>query len=188
MPILLACTLIFVVLGVFFILIHLLLGSLIRPARPNPEKQSIYECGEPTVGTSWIQFDLRFYVVALLFVVFDVGLVFLFPWGVVFGKLNGLASPSFTLSSSADQTALVKALMPESTNVAQQLSSFQPQAALQMAWLAAAFALFFFGTLLFGYAYLWRRGDLNWVRSTEAESVAAVREVERVEVEMAAAH
>jgi NADH-quinone oxidoreductase subunit A len=52
-----------------------------------------YECGEPTIGSSFVQFDLRFYVVALLFIIFDVEVAFFFPWGVVFGKATQLASP-----------------------------------------------------------------------------------------------
>src|SRR5437660_12091449 len=82
----------FVALAVFFVFIHLVMGRFIRPVRPDPDKLTIYECGEPTIGSSWIQFDLRFYVVALLFVIFDVEVAFFFPWAVVFGKVNALAS------------------------------------------------------------------------------------------------
>src|SRR5438132_1737257 len=85
--------LIFLILAVVFVFFHLMLGKLIRPARPEPEKLTIYECGEPTVGSAWIQFDLRFYVVALLFVIFDVEVAFFFPWAVVFGKASTLARP-----------------------------------------------------------------------------------------------
>src|SRR5580704_11771014 len=83
--------LVFLGLGAFFVFIHLLLGKVIRPRRPSAEKLTIYECGEPTIGSAWIQFDLRFYVVALLFVIFDVEVVFFFPWAIVFGKANQLA-------------------------------------------------------------------------------------------------
>src|SRR5260370_36404832 len=83
--------LVFLAIAVFFLFFHLMLGKTVRPARPDPEKLTIYECGEPTIGSSWIQFDLRFYVVALLFVIFDVEVVFFFPWAVVFGKANQLA-------------------------------------------------------------------------------------------------
>src|SRR6266849_3095017 len=82
----------FVVVAVFFVFIHLVAGRFIRPVKPDPEKLTIYECGEPTIGSSWIQFDLRFYVVALLFVIFDVEVAFFFPWAVVFGKANQLAN------------------------------------------------------------------------------------------------
>src|ERR1700735_3814632 len=89
---LVAFALLFIVVGVGFILIHLVIGKLIRPSRPDAEKLTIYECGEPTIGSAWIQFDLRFYVVALLFVVFDVEVAFFFPWAEVFGKANDVAA------------------------------------------------------------------------------------------------
>ena len=79
-----AYLLLFVAVGVAFIFVHLLAGKLIRPSKQSAEKQTTYECGEPTIGTSWVQFDLRFYVVALLFVIFDVEVAFLFPWAVAF--------------------------------------------------------------------------------------------------------
>src|SRR5437016_5980095 len=82
----------FIVVAVFFVFIHLVAGRFIRPVKPDPEKLTIYECGEPTIGSSWIQFDLRFYVVALLFVIFDVEVAFFFPWATVFGKANQLAN------------------------------------------------------------------------------------------------
>src|SRR2546430_16580598 len=82
----------FIAVAVFFVFIHLVAGRFIRPVKPDPEKLTIYECGEPTIGSSWIQFDLRFYVVALLFVIFDVEVAFFFPWAVVFGKANAVAA------------------------------------------------------------------------------------------------
>src|SRR6184192_3586991 len=93
MPTLLGYILLFTFIAVFFVFIHLCIGRLIRPSKYDREKSEIYECGEPTVGTSWIQFDLRFYVVALLFVIFDVEVAFFFPWAVVFGKAATLANP-----------------------------------------------------------------------------------------------
>jgi len=63
----------------------LLLGRLLRPSRPNPIKSAAYECGEQPVGSGWVQFDLRFYVVALVFLVFDVEIALFYPWAVVFG-------------------------------------------------------------------------------------------------------
>src|SRR5438874_4160273 len=94
MPPLVAYMLLFVAVGVGFIFVHLLAGKLIRPSRPGVEKGTIYECGEPTIGSAWVQFDLRFYVVALLFVIFDVEVAFFFPWAEVFGKANALANAS----------------------------------------------------------------------------------------------
>src|SRR5271163_3244841 len=91
MPELLGYLLLFTGVGAAFIFVNLMAGKLIRPAKMNPEKASIYECGEPTVGSAWVQFDLRFYVVALLFVIFDVEMAFFFPWAVVYGKATALA-------------------------------------------------------------------------------------------------
>ena len=62
----------FFVAGASIVLAPLLIGRLVRPSNPTPEKDAVYECGEPTIGSSFIQWDLRFYTVALLFIVFDV--------------------------------------------------------------------------------------------------------------------
>src|SRR5271154_4510853 len=83
--------LVFLAVSTFFLFFHLMLGKLVRPIKPDPDKLTIYECGEPTIGSAWIQFDLRYYVVALLFVIFDVEVAFFFPWAVVYGKTNTLA-------------------------------------------------------------------------------------------------
>src|SRR6476646_9509096 len=101
--------LLFVIVGVGFILIHLLIGKLIRPSKPGEEKGTIYECGEPTIGSAWIQFDLRFYVVALLFVIFDVEVAFFFPWAVVFGQSNSLSHVA-TPQTDAERWAYVEQL------------------------------------------------------------------------------
>lgn len=65
----------------------LLFGKLLRPKNPGGMKNEIYECGEPTVGPAWVQFDLRFYVVAILFLVFDVEIAVLYPWAVIYKEL-----------------------------------------------------------------------------------------------------
>src|SRR5437016_6178517 len=101
--------LLFTAVGVGFILFNLTLGKLLRPAKMNAEKGTIYECGEPTVVSAWVQFDLRFYVVALLFVIFDVEMAFFFPWAVVFGKANELADPALPL----DKRAAIVATLPQ---------------------------------------------------------------------------
>src|SRR6185295_8025705 len=62
----------FATVGFVFLFANLLVGRLLRPSNPHAEKLEIYECGEPTIGSSFVQFDLRFYVVALLFIIFDV--------------------------------------------------------------------------------------------------------------------
>src|SRR5215475_14425160 len=99
---------VFLAVGSFFLFIHLVMGKMIRPNRFEGDKLSIYECGEPTVGSAWIQFDLRYYVVALLFVVFDVEVAFFFPWAVVFGDLNTIARETY--HRGPDQAAIVKQL------------------------------------------------------------------------------
>jgi NADH-quinone oxidoreductase subunit A len=222
-----AYLLLFVAVGVGFIFVHLIAGKLIRPSKPDAEKGTIYECGEPTIGSAWIQFDLRFYVVALLFVIFDVEVAFFFPWAEVFGKANAivnaekpataaeyrvyadkmldLAAPAS--SSPTIQAPLVKrykemqtltdedlvalkekqaeaakkqAARAKLTNAEANLLQFDGplkknefatnlDSARELSWLAFLEVLVFFGVLLVGFAYLWRRGDLAWVRSTAAE-------------------
>src|SRR5947209_20060177 len=99
--------LVFLVVGVFFLFIHLVIGRLVRPVRPEPEKLTIYECGEPTIGSAWVQFDLRYYVIALLFVIFDVEVAFFFPWATVFGKTTTLAQENLP---PADRAAITREL------------------------------------------------------------------------------
>src|SRR3954451_8557607 len=101
MPEMVGYLLLFTGVGVAFILVNLSVGKLIRPANMDAEKGTIYECGEPTIGSAWVQFDLRFYVVALLFVIFDVEMAFFFPWAVVFGRANQLADPRLPRSERA---------------------------------------------------------------------------------------
>src|SRR5919106_954936 len=85
----------FALTGFLFLFVNLLVGKLLRPRLPNREKLEVYECGEPTIGSSFVQFDLRFYVVALLFIIFDVEVAFFFPWANVFGKSTQLKDPYF---------------------------------------------------------------------------------------------
>ena len=74
----------FILGGLGFILIALMVGKVLRPNRPNEEKLTTYESGEDPVNNAWGQFNLRFYIIALVFILFEVELVFLFPWAVVF--------------------------------------------------------------------------------------------------------
>jgi NADH-quinone oxidoreductase subunit A len=83
-----AAVLIFLGLGIGMVLFTFFLHRLIRPSNPYPAKNQNYECAEMPIGNSWIQFNNRFYIFALIFVVFDVEAVFLFPWAVAFGKLG----------------------------------------------------------------------------------------------------
>lgn len=83
--------LLFVILGFVFVGIALVLSAVIRPSKPNPVKNSTYECGEIPIGEPWIKFNVRFYVIALVFLLFDVEVVFLLPWAVVFKQLGWFA-------------------------------------------------------------------------------------------------
>jgi NADH-quinone oxidoreductase subunit A len=155
--------LVFLAVGVGFLLTNLMIGKLVRPAKPEVEKGIVYECGEPPVGSSWIQFDLRFYVVALLFVVFDVEMAFFFPWAIVFGGSNRLADERLVQEHPAIQQSLTGQPVPEGTQV-------DAEAARTLARLAFLDILLFFGILLVGFAYLWKRGDLEWVRSMSGQN------------------
>ncbi len=109
----------FFIVGVIFVAGGLVTAWLIRPNRPYPSKLSTYECGEEPMGDTRVRFNIRFYVVALIFLIFDVEVVFLFPWALVFSKLG---------------------------------------------WYAFIEMMVFLGILFVGYAYVWRKGDLEWDR------------------------
>src|SRR5438105_5014193 len=89
MDILLSVTL-FVGFGAAFVLFNLAMGALARPRVPNVEKAAAYECGETAIGSSWVQFDLRFYIVALVFLIFDVEVALFYPWAVAYGSAGAL--------------------------------------------------------------------------------------------------
>jgi len=78
--------LVFAILGILFIFGSLFVGKLLRPKNPYPVKGEIYECGESAVGPAWISFNIRFYLIALIFVIFDVEAALMFPVAVVFKK------------------------------------------------------------------------------------------------------
>lgn len=130
----------FIAVGIGFVYVNLLVGKFVRPALPNPEKLTVYECGEPTIGSSWVQFDLRFYIVALVFLVFDVEVALFYPWAVAYGSAHELAAKTGMSVFDIRSVALVD-------------------------------MLFFFGVLLVGFAYLWRFGYLDWVRSSATTSL-----------------
>ena len=169
----------FVLAGLLFLFVNLLVGYLLRPNNPSPEKGEIYECGEPTIGSSFVQFDLRFYVVALLFIIFDVEIAFFFPWATVFGKANHLhdATQAQQVVSRAANGDLV--LDANVTSLYRELGVRAPvfegdpelvrrQIGEQAKLLARATLVdiaVFFGVLLIGFAYVWKRGDLDWVRA-----------------------
>ncbi len=83
--------LIFLGVGILLVGITLLLSRVLHPRKITEEKLLTYECGEDAVGDAWIKFNNRFYIVALIFIIFDIEVVFLFPWAVVFKKLGMFA-------------------------------------------------------------------------------------------------
>ncbi len=109
---------IFFILGAIFVAGGLVTNWLIRPSRPGREKFMLYECGEDVEGAAHIRFNIRFYVIALAFLLFDLEFVMLFPWAVVFREMGEVAF-----------------------------------------WLG----MVFIAVLIVGDAYLWKKGDLDWV-------------------------
>jgi NADH-quinone oxidoreductase subunit A len=174
----------FALTGFVFLFANLVIGWLVRPRLPNREKLEVYECGEPTIGSSFVQFDLRFYVVALLFIIFDVEVAFFFPWAAVFGKVTQLAAEPPAAVASADggnlydataQTRLrelgIKDAAAPTTADAAELQS----AARNMALTSFADIAVFFAVLLVGFAYVWKRGDLDWVRAMTRQNTSLVQ-------------
>ncbi len=129
---------VFVVFSALFVIVAVsVLSRILRPtARPpdEPAKMETYECGEPAIGSSWVRFDIRFYTVALIFIIFDVEVAFLYPWGVVFEDLQKIGYGAFVFLE----------------------------------------ALVFLAILVVGFVYCWRKGDLDWVKSSEGQARPAV--------------
>jgi NADH:ubiquinone oxidoreductase subunit 3 (subunit A) len=117
-----AAILAFIVVAVGFLAVNLVLWKILRPSRFSEEKLTTYECGENPTGSAWVQFNIRFYVFALIFIIFDVEAVFLLPWAVVFRELGPLA--------------FIEGLV-------------------------------FIFILVVALAYVWRKGDLEWVRAED---------------------
>jgi NADH:ubiquinone oxidoreductase subunit 3 (subunit A) len=117
-----AAVLAFLVVAIAFLVVNLLIWKVLRPSRFSEEKLTTYECGENPTGSAWIQFNIRFYVFALIFIIFDVEAVFLLPWAVVFRQLGVLAFLE---------------------------------------------GLVFIAILAVALAYVWRKGDLEWVRAED---------------------
>src|SRR5439155_26134632 len=106
MELLLSVT-IFLAFGAVFVFANLVLGYFARPQIPNAEKLTVYECGEPTIGNSWVQFDLRFYIIALVYLVFDVEVALFYPWAVAYGNAPALAEQIGMTASAVRGVAIV---------------------------------------------------------------------------------
>ncbi len=182
----------FIAVAMGFVFVNLLVGRFLRPSAPTAEKLEIYECGEPTIGSSFVQFDLRFYVVALLFIIFDVEVAFFFPWATVFGKANQIvaadvAPPVAAAAADAEIESRLRELVGYRSPLAI-LDSVSPvemslrrgedgrraavaDAARTIARVSLIDMLVFFAVLMVGFAYVWRRGDLDWVRTAAARQM-----------------
>jgi len=119
--------LVFFSVGTAALAVVLLIARLLRPKGTySADKYATYECGEEPQGTAWIQFNVRFYVFALIFIIFDVEAIFLFPWAVVFKTLGPFAFVE---------------------------------------------GLIFIVILIVGLAYVWRKGDLEWVKPDDLQAI-----------------
>ena len=196
----------FVAVGAAFLAVNLIVGWVVRPRAPNTEKLEVYECGEPTIGSSFVQFDLRFYVVALLFIIFDVEVALFFPWATVFGKATQLADPALATATAdggltpaaaglfrelgvaqpaipAEAGPLFQPTLAEARAIEAARGSKTPaqargewsvaKAGTLLARTAVVDMAAFFAILLVGFAYVWCRGDLDWVRAVSSERAAA---------------
>jgi NADH-quinone oxidoreductase subunit A len=123
----LANILVFIALGVGFLFATLFLGSLLRPKVPESEKNAIYDCGEAPITQAWFNFNPRFYIVALVFLIFDVEVAFTYPVATVFRRWIADGNGMF---------AFVELLL-------------------------------FIVILAVGLAYVWAKGDLEWVRRSK---------------------
>ena len=170
----------FATVGLLFLLVALFVGRLLRANVPTREKLEPYECGEPAVGSSFVQFDLRFYVVALVFLVFEVEVALFFPPAAIFGKATQLMGPQAHQTSWAVAEELgmkplagAKGTVPfssdENWDSPRPVRSLAPaEAAADARTLALASMAdlgVFFAVILLGFAYVWWRGDLDWVRA-----------------------
>jgi len=104
-----ANVLLFLLAAVGFVVFNLVLGSFLRRDRYDVEKMRIYECGEPAIGSSWIRYNIRFYRLALVFLVFEVEVVFLFPAAVILQRLGWLGFAEVILFVGVLVVALVYA-------------------------------------------------------------------------------
>jgi NADH-quinone oxidoreductase subunit A len=129
--------LVFAAVGFVFVFANLILASVLRPKRKTDVGLETYECGEETIGDAWIQFDIRYYTVALVYVIFAVEIAFLFPWALVLK--DAVADTGAAQGSGIGVFVLVEG--------------------------------FLFVVILFlGLAYVWAKGDLDWVLSYRASS------------------
>ncbi|MEP3478279.1 MAG: NADH-quinone oxidoreductase subunit A [Fuerstiella sp.] len=147
--------------------IPMLVGRWLRPKLPTPEKDAIYECGEDAIGSSEIQFDLRFYVVALLFIVFDVEVAFFFPWAAIYGSSAQLADARLSEPAREELSARLLDINTANMTANEIVSADTAQTLLFTGFFDL---LVFFAVLMVGFAYVWSRGDLDWIRAMSQQA------------------
>jgi NADH-quinone oxidoreductase subunit A len=162
----------FALVGFLFLFFALLLGRFLRTSAPSPQKGEPYECGEPPVGPAFIQFDLRFYVVALVFIVFEVEVALFFPPATVFGKATQVMSGKASETTAAELCGVAADVAGQEQDRAAEVA---PEDARVLALAAMADLSVFFAVILLGFAYVWWRGDLDWVRAIGREGPTAQR-------------
>ena len=96
-----ASVLVFLIFGALLVAMMTGLSWLLRPHNPEPGKLTTYECGEPPTGNAWINFNIRFYLIALIFVIFDVEVAFIYPVTVVFRDWVARGQGAFALTEIA---------------------------------------------------------------------------------------
>jgi len=124
--------LVFAGVGLVFVFANLIIASILRPRRKTNAGLETYECGEEAIGDAWIRFDIRYYTVALVYVIFAVEIAFLFPWALVLRDAAGGSGAA--AGSGVGAFALVEGVV-------------------------------FIVILFLGLAYVWVKGDLDWVLS-----------------------
>lgn len=203
----------FATVGFVFVFACLLLGKFLRANAPNPVKLDVYECGEPAIGPGTVQFDLRFYVVALVFLIFEVEVALFFPTATIFGKAIQLLDPRVQLATAASkpdaeakageegarerlsevarekyrELGVPDAAMPSYDDAVLTAEGTPPDLSKHVREQCNVLALtamldlgVFFVVLLVGFAFVWSRGDLDWVRAvrhppTPVETAALVQ-------------
>jgi NADH-quinone oxidoreductase subunit A len=131
-----ANVLVFFVITFLFVGALLALASLLRPANPEAVKLTSYECGEPPTGGAWINFNIRFYLIALIFVIFDVEIAFIYPVAAVFKQWVNNGRGIFALAEIS----------------------------------------LFLAILFVGVAYVWVKGDLEWLKRVRTSGTQAERD------------
>jgi NADH-quinone oxidoreductase subunit A len=120
-----------------------------------------------------VQFDLRFYVVALLFIIFDVEVAFFFPWAAVYGGATQLLESDPGRLPAAARVQISERLLSQPAGSLTEAQAIPAETAFQLGVTGLIDILVFFGVLLVGFAYVWKRGDLDWVRAVAAEATRA---------------